>query len=145
VIRLFEKKVENRRDGFHFPVSMFAINLGTATCCAILTAVWFAMAFAIGEVDKPVPLGVTISLSLIPLAVAALGIAASATLRYLPWLAVCLTPLLCGLIMVLLRDRDAFSMGLRMGCVTSVVFVSGASVVRAFRFWVGARKPKSRM
>ena len=146
LIRLFKEASAVRRDRFHTPVRMVVVNLGAVAGCAIFAVAWFAVAFAAGESDRPTPVGAMVFLWSMVLAVAALGILVSSTLKPLPWLAIFLTPLLLGLIMMTITgDHDGFSMGLRMGGITSVVFVLGALAVRGFVYWVRTRNPVSRV
>src|SRR5260370_34987369 len=145
VIRLFDVTLPHGRSRFHVPVRTLAVNLGLAVCCALLGIAYFAVSFAAGEVDRPTPFGSVVFLWSMGFAVAALGAVVSATLKRFPWIAVFLTPLLLGLMMTLPGDPDGFSLGLRMGCITSAVFLLGASAVRGFRAWVRMRKPVGRV
>ena len=126
MIRLFGEASKTPDTRLWAPLKSVFGNMVAAAFCAAVSFVWFGVAFAVG--DSPLSddsSTAKLFLWASVLVVAALGVVLGSVLRQLPWLAILLTPFFLGTIMRLSGGRDSFTMGLRLGCYISVVYLGG--------------------
>ncbi len=134
MIRLF-------RDASQGPIGWLRLSAGSvfgnllaAAICAALGFFWFGVAFAAGDLprsDKSTTPYLFLWATI--LTVVIFGAVLGSVLKYLPWLAMILTPLFLGVLMALPGDRDGFAIGLQLGSYGSALYLGGALAGKGIR------------
>jgi hypothetical protein len=137
MISLFEQPPQAAPRRLRIPVKMVLGNVAAAAVSALAAFIWFAVAFAVGDVPSsasPIPAELFLLASV--LAVVALGAVLDSVLKHFPWLAILMTPLLLFAIMSLSFGRDGRIISPRLGACISGLYVFGALIRRGVRLWM---------